>query len=75
MSDKKREIDRVEDVIEASNIALDHLSKQGIIVFKYEVTSVFKRSSAWFIIIEGETFNGVIVIKSKTGEVATTVKL
>lgn len=65
----------VEDVHEANEIALNYLAKNGIVVFGYEITSIFKRSSAWFVLIEGKTFNGVVIIKSKTGEIVTIVKL
>lgn len=68
-------MDKVEDVITARDVALDYLSKQGIVVFSYEITSMFKRSSAWFVTIEGKTFTGVVIIKSRTGEVITAVNL
>lgn len=75
MSNKEKETDEVEDVIRAKDIALDYLSKQGIIVFLYEIMSIFKRSSAWFVTIEGKTFTGIVLINSKTGEVVTKIKL
>lgn len=68
MSDKKHDIDRIDNAMNANNVALKYLVEQGIAVFGYEVTSIFKSGSGWFITIEGETFDGVVVINSKTGE-------
>ena len=68
-------IDKVEDVIKAVDIALVHLMIEGIVAFRYEITSVFKRCSAWFVMIEGKPFNGVVIISSKTGEVRKVVQL
>ena len=65
----------VKDVIGAKDVARDYLAKQGIIIFVYEIVSIFKRGSAWFVTIEGKTFTGVVIIKTKTGEILATVKL
>lgn len=68
-------MDRVNDVIEAKNIALDYLSKDGIVVFSHEIMSIFRRKLVWFVEIESKVFTGIIIIKSDTGEVVTIVKL
>lgn len=65
----------VEDALEASNIALDHMAKKGVIVFSREVMSIFRKSLAWFVEIESPKFTGVIIIKSRTGEVAKEMTL
>ena len=62
-------IDRIGHVLNANNVALKYLAELGIVVFNYEVTSIFKSNLAWFITIEGEFFNGIVVIKSKTGDI------
>jgi hypothetical protein len=67
--------DKVKDVVEAKDIVLDYLSEQGIVVFSYEINSIFKKSGIWFVIIEGKTFNGAVFVRSKTGEVVTEVQL
>ncbi len=65
----------VKDVTKAKDIALNHLAKQGIVVFSREINSIFKKGSAWFVMIESAEFNGVMIIKSGTGEVLAMVKL
>lgn len=74
MSGKEHETDKVEDVVKAKDIVLNHLAKQGMVVFSYEIDSIFKKRGIWFVIIDGNTFDGVVMVKSKTGEVVTTVK-
>ena len=74
MCDREREMEKVDDVVKAKDVALNHLSKQGILVFSYEVDSIFKKRDIWFVMIDGNTFDGVVMVKSKTGEVLTTVK-
>ena len=64
----------VKDVIKAGDVALDYLSKQGIVVFRNEINSIFKKSVAWFVMVESVRFTGVIIIKSTTGKVLTMVK-
>lgn len=64
-------IDRIGNAMNANNVALRYLTEQGIVVFNYEVTSIFKSGSGWFITIEGDTFNGAVVINAKTGEVTS----
>lgn len=39
--------DKVKDVLEAVNIALDHLAKKGTVIFTREVRSVFRNSMIW----------------------------
>ncbi len=65
----------VKDVTRAKDIALDYLSQQGIVIFSKEINSIFKKSVAWFVMVESVGFNGVVIVKSKTGEVAAMVKL
>lgn len=65
----------VKGVTNAKKIALDHLSKQGMVVFSNEINSIFKKSVAWFVMVESVGFTGVLIIKSRTGEVAAMVKL
>lgn len=74
MCGKERYTEEVEDVVKAKDIALSHLAKQGIVAFSYEIDSIFKKRDTWFVIIDGKTFDGVVMVKSKTGEVLTTVK-
>lgn len=73
-------IKEVEDVLEAVNIALNYLSKKGIVIFTREVRSVFRNSLIWVVEIDseqksGRTFTGVVIIKAKTGEVAKELDL
>jgi len=74
MCGKERFFEKVEDVVKAKDIALIYLARQGIVAFSYEIDSIFKKRDTWFVIIDGNTFDGVVMVKSKTGEVVTTVK-
>jgi predicted transcriptional regulator len=65
----------VEDVLEAVKIALNHLAKKGIVVSVREVRSVFRDSIIWSVEVYSDIFTGAIVIKAKTGEIATEVVL
>ena len=67
--------DKVKDVLEAVNIALDYLAKKGIVVFTREVRSVFRNSIIWSVEIDSDNFTGAIIIKLKTGEIAKEVML
>jgi hypothetical protein len=67
--------DKVQDVLEAVKIALDYLAKKGIVVFTREVRSVFRNSMIWCVEIDSVKFIGVIIIKTKTGEIAKEVTL
>lgn len=74
MCKKECNTEKIDDVVKAKDLALNHLAKQGILVFSYEIDSIFKKRDIWFVIIDGCTFDGVVMMKSKTGEVLTTVK-
>ncbi|MDP2755448.1 MAG: hypothetical protein Q8P40_13805 [Nitrospirota bacterium] len=65
----------VKDIIDAKQIAERHLQERGKVVFGYEIRSIFKKGLAWFVEIESKVFNGVVVIKSATGEVASVIEL
>ncbi len=65
----------VKDIIEAKQITENHLQEQGKVVFGYEIRSIFKKGLAWFVEIESKVFNGIVVIKSATGEVASVTSL
>lgn len=67
--------DMVIDALEASKIALDYMAKKGIVVFSREIISIFRKSLAWFVEIESPKFTGVVIIKSRTGEVAKELTL
>lgn len=74
MNETMTKIKEVEDVLEAVNIALNYLSKKGIVIFTREVRSVFRNSLIWVVEIDseqksGRAFTGVVLIKAKTGEV------
>lgn len=64
----------VTDVVEAKNIALNHLMVQGIVAFGSEIVSISRRGMIWLVIIEGKAFTGIIIIKSTTGEVVAMIK-
>jgi len=66
---KVANIEEVTDVLEAVNIALDYLSKKGIVVFTREIRSVLRNSLIWVVEIDGNVLTGVVAIKTKTGEV------
>jgi len=65
----------VEDVLDAVNIALNYLAKKGLVVFARDVRSVFRDSIIWSVEIYNDSFTGAIIIKAKTGEIATEVML
>jgi hypothetical protein len=67
--------DKIQDAIKAKNIALNHLAKEGILVWSCEVVSICKKRLSWLVEICGKTFTGVVVIESKTGKVVTANKL
>lgn len=60
----------VEDALEASKIALDYIAKKGVVVFSREVMSIFRKYMTWFVEINSPKFTGVVIINSRTGEVA-----
>ena len=66
---------KVKDVLEAVNIALDYLAKKGIVVFTREVRSVFRNLIIWCVEIDSVKFTGAIIIRTDTGEIAKEVML
>jgi hypothetical protein len=67
--------DKVKDAIEAKDIALNHLAREGIVVFLYEVVSICKRRLSWLVEIDGKTFTGIVLIESRTGKVLIATRL
>jgi hypothetical protein len=67
--------DKIKDVIDANDVALEHLSKEGIVVFTHEIVAICKRRLSWLVEIDGKTFTGVVLIESKTGKVLTANRL
>ncbi len=67
--------DKVKDALEASKIALDYLAKKGIAIFSREVMSIFRQYMIWSVEIESPKFTGVVIIKSRTGEVVKELSL
>lgn len=63
------------DASEASKMALDYMTKKGIVVFSREVMSIFRKYMTWSVEIESPKFTGVIMINSRTGEVIKEVTL
>ncbi len=63
--------DKAKDALDASKIALNHLSKEGIVVFPREIVSIHKRPPLWSVEIDGKIFAGVLMIDQKTGKVLT----
>ena len=72
--EEKRD-DLVKDIVDAKNIALNHLMMQGKVVLGRDIVSIFKLGSVWFVIIEDKIFNGVVIIKSTTAEVISLITL
>ena len=67
--------DGIKNAIDAKNIALDYLAKEGILVWSCEVVSICKRRLSWLIEICGKTFTGVVLIETKTGKILTANRL
>lgn len=75
MSEVMTKIREVLDVIDAAKIALDYLSQKGTVVFSREIRSIFRNSLVWVVEIDSKKFTGVIMIKTKTGEVVSEMSL
>jgi hypothetical protein len=67
--------DKIKDVIDAKDVALGYLVKEGIVVFTYEIVAICKRRLAWLVEIDGKMFTGIVLIESKTGKVLTANRL
>ena len=67
--------DKIKDVIDAKDVALEYLAKEGIVVFTYEIVAICKRRLSWLVEIDGKTFTGIVLIESKTGKVLTANRL
>lgn len=69
----------ITDAFEAAKVATKYLAEKGIVVFSREIRSIsrnsFRGSMIWFVEIDSDKFAGVIIIRSKTGEVAKEVVL
>jgi len=65
---------KVKDAIGAKDIALNYLAEHGTVVFSSEVNAIFKKSVAWFVMIQSVKFAGVVIVRSTTGEVLAMVK-
>ena len=68
-------VDKIKDIIDAKDVALDYLVKEGIIVFTHEIVSICKKRLSWLVEIDGKTYTGVVLIESKTGKVLTANRL
>ena len=67
--------DKIKDIIDAKDVALEYLVKEGIVVFTYEIVAIRKRRLAWLVEIDGKTFTGIVLIESKTSKVLTADRL
>jgi hypothetical protein len=67
--------DKINDAINAKDIALNYLAKEGILVWSNEIVSICKNRLSWLVEICGKTFTGIVLIESKTGKVLTANKL
>ena len=65
----------IKDAIQAKDVALDFLSKEGTMVWTNEVVSISKRRLSWLVEIDGKTFTGIVLIETKTGKVLTASRL
>lgn len=68
-------VDKIKDIIDAKDVALEYLVKEGIIVFTNEIVSVCKKRLSWLVEIDGKTFTGMVLIESKTGKVLSKGKI
>jgi hypothetical protein len=67
--------DKIQDVLNAKNVALNHLVKEGVVVWASEIVSICKKRLSWLVEIDGHTFRGIVVISQKTGKVIASSNL
>lgn len=65
----------IKDAINAKTVALNHLRKEGILLWSSEVVTIFKGHMSWLVEIDGKTFKGAVLIDAKTGKVLTANRL
>lgn len=61
----------IKDAINAKTVALNYLTKEGILVWSSEIVTIFKGRMSWLVEIDGKTFKGVVLIDAKTSKVIT----
>lgn len=66
---------QITDAFEAANVAMKYLAEKGIVVFGREIRSILRNSMVWVIEMDSPKFTGVIIIKSRTGEIAKELAL
>ncbi|MCK5385971.1 MAG: hypothetical protein KAJ39_02220 [Gammaproteobacteria bacterium] len=59
------------DALEAGNLAVEHLAKKGIIIFKREIWSIKLKDGMWYVKIVASKFTGTINIEDKSSKIST----